>query len=131
MSVKGKPISFKLQILKSHEVRHKKHRGIPSALKAYACDSEKSEPLAEFNLGMVEECRLEDFQSYTMEPSTQSVLLHRKRVQEVSVPRCSVKISSQYARCYKGKLEGFTNIYNGVLYINTSQCMSVHETEIL
>ena len=64
---------FKLQLLKTHEVRHKKHKGIPSALKAYACDSAKSEPLAEFNLGVVEQCRFEDFQSYTVEPSTQSV----------------------------------------------------------
>ena len=123
---------FKLQILKNHEERgHKKHRGIPSALKAYACDSEKSEPLAEFSLGMVEECRLEDFQSYTVEPSTQSVLLHRKRVQEVSVPHCSMKISSNYARCYKGRVEGFTNIYTGAFYLNASQCEGIHETGTL
>merc|ERR1712030_222315 len=62
---------FKLQVLKNHEERgHKKHRGIPSALKAYVCESEKSEPLAEFSLGMVGECQLEYFQSYKMEPST-------------------------------------------------------------
>ena len=114
-----------------HEVRHKKRHGIPSALKAYACDSAKSEPLAEFNLGVVEQCRLEDFQTYTVEPPSQSVLLHRKRVQEVPVPRCSMKISSKYARCYKGRLEGFTNIYTSAFYLNASQCESIHETGTL
>ena len=80
------------------------------------------------NLGSVEECHTEEFQSYTTGKVGKPLLLHRQRTQEVSVPRCRMKISSNYARCRGGVLEGFTSLYSGPFYLNISQCESLHKS---
>ena len=100
---------------------------LPQYLEGYDCSSSLTRPIVRSSTS-TDDCKLDDFSSYTTQPDRKFLLLGQDRTSKVKSKRCFISMEITKAICERKIVSGFVKIYQGMYDTSLAQCKQLHET---
>ena len=100
---------------------------LPKYIEGFDCSSPLTRPIVRASTA-TQDCKLDDFASYIVQPDTKFVLIGRDRTVKAKSKRCYITMEISRGICQEKIVSGFIKVFHGLYDISLLQCQEMHET---